>query len=92
MHEYPGYCQTGNQQLEMAAPAIGLYDVNCLYYCFGSVSNSLLIMWDWQLILVYITLALAVGFLLRKYLWSASGTSRKKSAGGDCGSGDCGCG
>jgi len=49
-------------------------------------------MWDWQLILVYITLALAVGFLLRKYLWTASGTSRKKGVGGDCGSGDCGCG
>ena len=44
-------------------------------------------MWDWQLILVYIALAFAVGYLLRKYVW----TPEKKGAGGDCGKPDCGC-
>ncbi|MEJ2162756.1 MAG: FeoB-associated Cys-rich membrane protein [Robiginitalea sp.] len=46
---------------------------------------------DWQLILVYITLALALAYLVHKFIWSPSGNSKKKGVGGDCGDSDCGC-
>ena len=48
-------------------------------------------MWGWQHILVYITLALALGYLIRKYLWPKPRKSKSKIPGGDCGSPDCGC-
>ena len=40
---------------------------------------------DFQQILVYITLAIAVGFLIRKFLWE-----KKPKKSGSCGD-DCGC-
>lgn len=46
---------------------------------------------DWQSILVYITLALALGYLVRKYALPALWKSKKTGGGSDCGSPDCGC-
>lgn len=40
---------------------------------------------DFQKILVYITLAIALGFLIRKFLWK-----KKSKKSGSCGD-DCGC-
>ncbi|MGC4041035.1 MAG: FeoB-associated Cys-rich membrane protein [Flavobacterium sp.] len=37
-----------------------------------------------QELLVYIALAIALGFLIRKFFW-------KKKSKKDCGNGDCGC-
>ena len=48
-------------------------------------------MWEWQSVLVYVTVAVALGYLVRRFVWPASGTSKKNGAGGDCGSPDCGC-
>jgi hypothetical protein len=48
-------------------------------------------MWGWQHILMYLTLALAVGYLLRKFVFTGSRKSGKKSQGGNCGDPDCGC-
>lgn len=48
-------------------------------------------MWSWQHILVYLTLALAVGYLLRKFVFTDSGESKKESLGGGCGDSDCAC-
>ena len=48
-------------------------------------------MWDLQNILVYITLALALGYLLRRYVWPPASRSGKGSKGKDCGNPDCGC-
>lgn len=47
-------------------------------------------MWSWQHILVYLTLALAVGYLLRKFVFTDTRKSKKGSAGG-CGDSDCAC-
>ena len=41
--------------------------------------------WNLQTILAYLTVALAIAWLVRKFLWPTA----KKS--GDCGDGDCGC-
>ncbi|ETN93987.1 hypothetical protein SAMN04487906_0204 [Zhouia amylolytica] len=40
---------------------------------------------DLQVILVYITLAIALGYLLKKFFWP------KKQAAKSCGKNDCGC-
>lgn len=48
-------------------------------------------MWSWQHILVYLVLALAVGYLLRKFVFTDSVKSGKESLGGGCGDSDCGC-
>ncbi|MDX1331995.1 MAG: FeoB-associated Cys-rich membrane protein [Robiginitalea sp.] len=48
-------------------------------------------MWSWQHILVYLTLALAVGYLLRKFVFTEVGKSKKESLGGGCGDSDCAC-
>lgn len=48
-------------------------------------------MWSWQHILAYLTVALAVGYLLRKFVFPSLWKSQKSNAGGDCGSPDCGC-
>ncbi|UNZ00052.1 FeoB-associated Cys-rich membrane protein [Zhouia spongiae] len=42
---------------------------------------------DLQTILVYITLAVAVGYLVRKFFWP----KRRQSAAKECGKNDCGC-
>jgi hypothetical protein len=48
-------------------------------------------MWSWQHILVYLTLALAVGYLLRKFVFADSGKSKKESLEAGCGDSDCAC-
>jgi hypothetical protein len=47
-------------------------------------------MWTLQHILVYIIVILAVGYLLRKYVWSGLNKNKDGKKSGDCGP-DCGC-
>lgn len=47
-------------------------------------------MWNWQEILVYLILALAVAYLIRKFIWNPSASKKRKLPGG-CGEEDCGC-
>jgi len=44
-----------------------------------------------QLLLVYVTLALAVGYLLKKFFLPKRLFAAKKKTTKDCGEGDCGC-
>ncbi|MDX1326793.1 MAG: hypothetical protein R3299_03740 [Arenibacter sp.] len=44
-----------------------------------------------QDILVYITVAIAVGYLVKKFLLPRSLFTRKKKISKGCGEGDCGC-
>lgn len=44
-----------------------------------------------QLILVYLTLALALGYLLKKFVIPKKYLSAKKSGSPSCGQDDCGC-
>ncbi len=44
-----------------------------------------------QDILVYITVAIAVGYLVKKFLLPRSLFARKKNSSKGCGEGDCGC-
>jgi hypothetical protein len=46
---------------------------------------------NWQHILVYLALAIAVGYLLLKFVWPEVARSRKPGSSKDCGSPDCGC-
>jgi len=44
-----------------------------------------------QLVLVYITLALAIGYLVKKFFLPITLFATKKSAAKACGQDDCGC-
>jgi hypothetical protein len=48
-------------------------------------------MWDWQIILVYIALAFALGYLVRRYIWPQVAKPGKGGKGKECGNPDCGC-
>jgi len=39
---------------------------------------------DFQQLLVYITLAIAIGFLIRKFIWKKKKSKSSKSCGDDC--------
>jgi F0F1-type ATP synthase membrane subunit b/b' len=47
--------------------------------------------WNWQPFLMYLTLALALGYLLYKFVWPEVRKSKKPDSSGGCGSSDCGC-
>lgn len=79
----------------MAHGAVIFYDY--LSLCSGLYHLSILELMDFQKILVGLTFAAALFFLLRKFLWIPMTESRKKSLGTldggktKCGSDDCQC-
>ena len=95
VHEYVGRSAKGDQQLGLANGAIIFYDYLSLY-CGSSHISTFTVM-DFQKILVGLTFAAAVLFLLRKFVWTPMTESRKKSLGTldggrtKCGSDDCQC-
>ncbi|WP_199912772.1 hypothetical protein [Aquimarina aquimarini] len=44
-----------------------------------------------QNILVFLTFAIAVGFLIKKFLWKPALSSAKKKSSKSCGDSGCGC-
>ncbi len=46
---------------------------------------------DWQHFLAYLTLAVAVGYLLYKFVWPEVSRSGKSGTSKGCGNSDCGC-
>jgi hypothetical protein len=47
---------------------------------------------NWQHLLVYLTVAIALGYLLRKFVWPAFAKPDRDGGGKGCGNSDCGCG
>lgn len=46
----------------------------------------------WQTFLVYLVVAVALGYLLRKFVWPLFAKPDGKHGGKGCGNSDCGCG
>ncbi|GGB78221.1 hypothetical protein GCM10007424_17900 [Flavobacterium suaedae] len=57
----------------------------CLCGFINNVSAAKIITMDFQSIITYVLLGLAVGFLIKKYFF------KKKKKKNDCGNDDCGC-
>ncbi|WP_370637857.1 FeoB-associated Cys-rich membrane protein [Flavobacterium wongokense] len=66
----------------MAYGTINFHEWICLYNCADCV--SILEMMGTQEILVYLTVAAALAFIIRKFFW-------KRKSKKNCGDDDCGC-
>ncbi|WP_363146265.1 FeoB-associated Cys-rich membrane protein [Winogradskyella sp.] len=71
--------------MEMAIVAIGIHEWICLYCCFNSISSIKIMNTIIQNILVFSTLALAVIFLVRKFIWKPKKATKSCGANDDCG-------
>ncbi|MFD2892318.1 FeoB-associated Cys-rich membrane protein [Flavobacterium chuncheonense] len=66
----------------MANYSIGFHEWISLHYFINCLSSFKIMI---QEILVYITLAVAIGFLVKKFFWKKKPKKGNKSCGDDCG-------